>query len=242
MPNIVFAELGNRLHKLGLTDKATAGATVEGHLGPINTTLVNSIGRAIKISSCDDGVYKFADEKVKEAVDKFMLDENSKPYYKSLREFVDFTTDQNSARSKGNLLASFENASNNLNFTMSLFTKDESFMTKPFKETVNCIEYATFISTISKIYFPGTEVRLLMFSNTKRHIRNVFEGLNLLDRHAYFIFKDQDGEVYLSVFGQKIRPINEGIDNLQRMYDKNNKQYGYFPDLIKKIQQEQSRL
>lgn len=237
---IIGAELANRLQKLGLKKNATAGATVEGNLGAFNTTLINSIGKEVAISRKEDA-FDFVDKKVKEAIDRYVLDEDGQLRFQSLGEFVDHTTNRNIRQGATD---SLKGLTDNFRFAMSVVTGNEDFITRPFEDVVNCIEYATFISVISKVYYPDTQVRTLMFTGMARKPEGKAEIIakKIFDRHAYFIFRDKDGKEYLSVFGQKVRPIEEGIEALEKMFERNKESYAHVPKLVSLIRKEQAKL
>lgn len=236
--------LAETRHFFTTRDKRTgAGSVTEGNLGLLNRMIISCFGRKIRISS-KDNVCSFVDPEVKKTIDRYMLDPNGNLRYHSFKSFVDSTTAKNISRRGPSITASINEAGNNLRFMLKAVTGDEFFLTRPFNEIVNCIEYATFVSVISKIYFPETKVRVFIFSNTKIQLRKIFKGTmkKIVDRHAYFIFIDKDGEVYLSIFGSGSVPVAQGIHLLQETYERSSGAYSHIPRLIDRILQEASAL
>lgn len=228
---------------MGLIKNATAGATVEGNVGPINTTLINALGRNVALSY-SEGSFDFIDKDIQQAVDQYMLNENGELKFQNLKDFVDSTTERNTRNRAEGISASVQNAKTNFRLLMSAVTSNKDFLTRPFEEVVNCIEYAIFVSVISKVYFPDTKVRVIIIPHENEKNANKIDLLSqkAFDRHAYFVFRDKDGEKYVSIFGQKPRPIDEGISTLRSLYERRPEQLSHIPNLLQKIEAEQKRL
>jgi len=232
--NVIIAELKNRLFKMGIIDRASVGALIPDGIGAVNQTVFNSIGKNVKIEKVN-GKIQIADEQLRYEMESWLFEEDPdngeiKLRFETLAGAINHLIRHLSLSRDG---ASFNTSDFTDNFSMyrRVFTGATDFVNPSENTKLSCMEFVATLALLSSIYYPNTSFALIPFKVEQYSgIKGVVEGI--ADQHTYGIFKDNDGEVYIYIYGDShVKRFEDAINLLERYLSKNSD-----PDSKKRIE------